>query len=301
MSRIGKMPIPVPNGVNIKVADGVVQVKGPKGQLEVGLLPGISASVEDGNLSIDRANEEAQTRSFHGLVRSLLANAAAGVSEGWSRRNSKSWASVTGRRARAGACSSTSATRIRSILQFPTASKSKSTPRPTRSRSWVLIVSRWARLLRTSARVTAAGTLQGQGHPLRKRADSHQGRETGSLSMSRVKDRKQRRIKIKRRFRVAVRGTADRPRLSVYRSLRHVYAQVIDDDKGVTLVSASTLEKAAAAASRRQATAMPANFLASSSASGPRRRESSRWFSTAAGSVITVWSKPSPMAPAKRD
>lgn len=64
--------------------------------------------------------------------------------------------------------------------------------------------------------------------------------------MSRVKDRKQRRDKIKRRFRNSVRGTADRPRLAVYRSLRHVYAQVVDDDKGVTLVSASTLEKAAA-------------------------------------------------------
>jgi len=63
--------------------------------------------------------------------------------------------------------------------------------------------------------------------------------------MSRVKDRKQRRIKVKRRFRAAVRGTADRPRLSVYRSLRHVYAQVIDDEKGVTLAAASTLEKPA--------------------------------------------------------
>jgi large subunit ribosomal protein L18 len=64
--------------------------------------------------------------------------------------------------------------------------------------------------------------------------------------MSRVKDRKQRRVKIKRRYRGAVRGTADRPRLSVYRSLRHVYAQIIDDAHGVTLASASTLEKPAA-------------------------------------------------------
>ena len=85
MSRIGKMPIPVPNGVQIKVADGVVQIKGPKGQLEVGLLPGITASVEDGTLNVVRADEEAQTRSFHGLVRSLVANAATGVSEGWSK------------------------------------------------------------------------------------------------------------------------------------------------------------------------------------------------------------------------
>ena len=62
--------------------------------------------------------------------------------------------------------------------------------------------------------------------------------------MSRVKDRKQRRVKIKRRFRTAVRGTADRPRLSVYRSLRHVYAQVIDDDSGTTIASASSKESA---------------------------------------------------------
>jgi len=61
----------------------------------------------------------------------------------------------------------------------------------------------------------------------------------------RVTDRKQRREKTKRRYRAAVHGTADRPRLSVYRSLRHVYAQIIDDDAGVTLASASTLEKGA--------------------------------------------------------
>ena len=61
--------------------------------------------------------------------------------------------------------------------------------------------------------------------------------------MSRIRDRKQRRDKVKRRSRGAVRGTAERPRLAVYRSLRYVYAQVIDDEHGVTLASASTLEK----------------------------------------------------------
>jgi large subunit ribosomal protein L18 len=61
-----------------------------------------------------------------------------------------------------------------------------------------------------------------------------------------VGDRKQRRQRSKRRYRGIVRGTAERPRLAVYRSLRHVYAQVIDDDQGVTIVSASSLEKEAA-------------------------------------------------------
>jgi large subunit ribosomal protein L18 len=64
--------------------------------------------------------------------------------------------------------------------------------------------------------------------------------------MSRITDRKQRRRRIKRRYRDVVRGTADRPRLAVYRSLRHVYAQVIDDATGTTLVSAATLDPATA-------------------------------------------------------
>jgi large subunit ribosomal protein L18 len=64
--------------------------------------------------------------------------------------------------------------------------------------------------------------------------------------MSPMNDRKQRRVRMKRRYRDVIRGTAQRPRLTVYRSLRYVYAQVIDDDRGVTLVSASTVEKAAA-------------------------------------------------------
>ena len=85
MSRIGKQPIPVPKGVEISVAEQVIRVKGPKGTLQVDLVPGISAAVEDGVLNINRADEEQQTRAYHGLVRALAANAATGVSEGWSK------------------------------------------------------------------------------------------------------------------------------------------------------------------------------------------------------------------------
>jgi large subunit ribosomal protein L6 len=85
MSRIGKLPITVPKGVDVTIADDLVTVKGPKGQLQVSLLPGVSAAVENGSITVTRANEERETRSFHGLVRALLANATTGVSEGWSK------------------------------------------------------------------------------------------------------------------------------------------------------------------------------------------------------------------------
>jgi large subunit ribosomal protein L6 len=85
MSRIGRMPVPVPQGVEISIAGEAVRVKGPKGQLQVGLLPGISAAVEDGEIKLARVDDERQTRSYHGLLRALLSNAAIGVSQGWSK------------------------------------------------------------------------------------------------------------------------------------------------------------------------------------------------------------------------
>jgi len=60
--------------------------------------------------------------------------------------------------------------------------------------------------------------------------------------MSRIRDRKQRRERIRRRYRSIVHGTTERPRLAVFRSLRHVYAQIIDDERGATLAAVSTLE-----------------------------------------------------------
>lgn len=79
------MPVPVPQGVEISIAGEAVRVKGPKGQLQVGLLPGISAAVEGGELKLARVDDERQTRSFHGLLRARVSNAAIGVSQGWSK------------------------------------------------------------------------------------------------------------------------------------------------------------------------------------------------------------------------
>ena len=86
MSRIGRLPVSVPKGVDVKISGQAITVKGPKGQLQVDLLPGVSAAVEDGNVNITRGDDAPQTRSYHGLVRALLANATTGVSEGWSKQ-----------------------------------------------------------------------------------------------------------------------------------------------------------------------------------------------------------------------
>ena len=85
MSRIGKKPIPIPKGVEVKVDDRIVRVKGPKGVLEVSLMQGISAQIADGDLKLERVNDEREIRAFHGLARALTANAITGVSEGWSK------------------------------------------------------------------------------------------------------------------------------------------------------------------------------------------------------------------------
>ena len=83
MSRIGKTPIPVPKGVTIDVKPGVVEVKGPKGTLTQVLPAGIGFELEGDTLSARTLGEEPGLGKFHGLARSLVANAVVGVTEGF--------------------------------------------------------------------------------------------------------------------------------------------------------------------------------------------------------------------------
>ena len=84
MSRIGKKPIPVPKGVQVTLKDGLVEVKGPKGQLTQALPPGVTVVLEDGQI-VASVGEAREQRKFHGLGRTLVANAVQGVSEGFKR------------------------------------------------------------------------------------------------------------------------------------------------------------------------------------------------------------------------
>lgn len=86
MSRIGRAPITVPDKVEVKVtADNVVVVKSGNKELKVPMQPVIKASVKDGELILEKTNEEPKSRAYHGLYRALLQNAVTGVSKGWSK------------------------------------------------------------------------------------------------------------------------------------------------------------------------------------------------------------------------
>ncbi len=86
MSRIGKLPISLPEKVEITVAaDNTVTVKGPKGSLSQKIDPDITVNVEDGTLTVIRPTEQKRHRAMHGLYRSLINNMVIGVSEGYKR------------------------------------------------------------------------------------------------------------------------------------------------------------------------------------------------------------------------
>lgn len=85
MSRIGKLPISIPAGVTVTLNNNVVTVKGPKGELTQEINPVIELSIEDGQCTLTRPNDEKQTRSLHGLYRALIHNMVVGVSEGYKK------------------------------------------------------------------------------------------------------------------------------------------------------------------------------------------------------------------------
>jgi large subunit ribosomal protein L6 len=85
MSRIGKKPITIPGGVTVKVLDRAVEVKGPKGTLRQMVPPGIDFAMDGAVLQAKRSTDDPQLAKFHGLARSLVANAVTGVTEGFKR------------------------------------------------------------------------------------------------------------------------------------------------------------------------------------------------------------------------
>ena len=86
MSRIGRKPVPVPNGVTVTVNGPAITVKGPKGELSRKLHPDMQVKVENGTVTVDRPSDEERHRALHGLTRSLIANMVEGVTQGYKKQ-----------------------------------------------------------------------------------------------------------------------------------------------------------------------------------------------------------------------
>jgi len=85
MSRIGKLPIPVPSGVAVEIEGQTISVKGPKGSLSHVVAEPISVALEDGVLQVSRPDDERLSKSLHGLSRTLIANMVTGVTAGYAK------------------------------------------------------------------------------------------------------------------------------------------------------------------------------------------------------------------------
>lgn len=85
MSRVGKMPISIPSGVDLKIADSGIEVKGPKGAISLAVHPAIAVSVDNNTLSVTPVDDSRIARQQHGLRRTLLANAVTGVTKGFEK------------------------------------------------------------------------------------------------------------------------------------------------------------------------------------------------------------------------
>jgi large subunit ribosomal protein L6 len=86
MSRIGKKPIPVPDGVTVEIKPGHVSVKGPKGELRQEVSREMKITQDDGVLKVERPSDRGEHRALHGLTRSLIANMVVGVTDGYEKR-----------------------------------------------------------------------------------------------------------------------------------------------------------------------------------------------------------------------
>jgi large subunit ribosomal protein L6 len=86
MSRIGKKPIPVPQGVKVAIQGASVLVEGPKGKLSHSVPAGISVKAESSTVTVDRSSDHRNVRALHGLTRSLIANMVHGVKDGFERK-----------------------------------------------------------------------------------------------------------------------------------------------------------------------------------------------------------------------
>ena len=86
MSRIGKHPVAVPNGVTVTIEGNTVKVKGPRGELTRTFHPEMKLTLKDGNVTVERPSEDAKHKALHGLSRTLVSNMVEGVTKGYQKQ-----------------------------------------------------------------------------------------------------------------------------------------------------------------------------------------------------------------------
>ncbi|MFT5301784.1 MAG: large subunit ribosomal protein L6 [Mariniblastus sp.] len=86
MSRIGNKPVSIIDGVTVNVANGLIDIEGPKGKLSYAHRPEVSLEVVDGNVKVSRGKDDKHSRAFHGLTRALVQNMIVGVKEGYEKK-----------------------------------------------------------------------------------------------------------------------------------------------------------------------------------------------------------------------
>ena len=232
MSRIGKLPISIPAGVTVaQDKDGVVTVKGPKGELSQKVDGSIKMKVEDGHITFEIDENSPvnikQKQAFHGLYRALVNNMVVGVSEGYKKE--MELVGVGYRVSNQGNLIEFSLGYTHPIfLQLPKEVKVETKSERNQNPQIIL----------ESCDKQLLGLICAKIRSFRM-PEPYKGK--GILFKGEVIRRKSGKSAIKYRIRKNVFGTAERPRLSVFRSNKQIYAQVINDLEGKTLASASSL------------------------------------------------------------
>ncbi len=85
MSRVGVVPVTIPQGTKVDINNNTVSVEGPKGKMQQKILPEVAISIEDNQVTISRKNESKRAKSLHGLYRNIISNMVVGVSQGFSK------------------------------------------------------------------------------------------------------------------------------------------------------------------------------------------------------------------------
>ena len=238
MSRIGKLPIEIPSGVDVQVDSGLVRVKGPKGELSQVVSRDLSFERDDSRLLVKRPTDRGEHKALHGLTRSLVFNMVHGVTEGFEKRLE---IQGVGYRAQLRGNSLELALGYSHPVRVEAPEGIDfEVPRADADHRARHRQAGGGRDRGADPQAAPARALQGQGCSLRRRIRGPQGRQA---RMTKVLEQKHaRRFRRRRKIRGRVEGTAERPRLSVYRSNRGVVAQLIDDDRGHTVASVTWIE-----------------------------------------------------------